>query len=117
MRAYAYIAGLVRRHPLSILTVTLVLTIAFIPGLFLIKGEVSQQDMIPPKFPSKKAISDLNRIFGGTSFESILIYAPRVTNNTITQFLIGLEDYINQDPELKDAIAKLPLTMPSGAAW
>ncbi len=108
MRIYAYIAGLVRRHPLSILAVTLVLTIAFIPGLFLIKGEVSQQDMIPPKFPSKKAISDLNRIFGGTSYESILLYAPRVTNNTTTQFLIGLEDYINQDPELKNAIAKLP---------
>jgi uncharacterized protein len=108
VRIYSYIAKLVRDHPWRVVFVALLLTAAFTPGLFLIKGEVSQNSMIPPSFPSKKAIADLDRIFGGTSYENVLIYAPRVTDNTVTQFLIGLEDYINQDPKLSEAVAKLP---------
>ena len=47
------------------------------------------------------------RIFGGTSYQNVLIQAPRVTDNNITQF-VGLEDYINEDPYLSEQIAKLP---------
>jgi predicted RND superfamily exporter protein len=108
MRIYNYIARIVREHPWWMVVAALMITVAFIPGLFLINGEVSQNSMIPPGAPSRKAIKDLDRIFGGTSYENILIYAPRVTNNTVTQFLVGLEDYINQDPQLSEAVSKLP---------
>lgn len=64
--------------------------------------------MLPPGFPSNVAIRDLTRIFGGTSCQNVLIQAPRVTDNNITQFLVGLEDYINEDPDLSEQIAKLP---------
>jgi uncharacterized protein len=108
MRIYKYIAKIVREHPFGIVVVSLLITVALVPGLFLIQGEVSQRSMLPPDFPSNKALRDLTRTFGGTSYEQALIIAPRVTDNTITQFLIGLEDYINQDPNLSKQVARLP---------
>jgi uncharacterized protein len=108
MRPYKYISKMVREHPIPIVVVSLLITVAMVPGLLMIKGEVSQRSMLPPDFPSNKALRDLTRSFGGTSYEQALIIAPRVTDNTITQFLIGLEDYINQDPNLRKQIASLP---------
>src|SRR5450759_2572248 len=108
MKLYGYIAKIVREHPVYIVAVALLLTIALAPGLLFIRGEVTQRSMLPPDFPSNKALSDLTRVFGGTSYEQVLITAPLVTNNTITQFLIGLEDYINEDPSLSKQVARLP---------
>ncbi len=108
MRIYSYIARLVRERPWLVVAVSLLVTLAIIPGLFFINGEVTQKSMLPPDFPSNKALKDLTNVFGGTSYEQALIQAPKVTDNTITQFLIGLEDYINQDPNLSKQIAKLP---------
>ncbi len=108
MGFYSHVSKLVRDHPWWVVAVSLLLTAALVPGIALIKGEVTQQSMLPPSFPSNLALKDLTRIFGGTSYENVLIEAPNVTDNTITQFLIGLEDYINQDPALTHAIAKLP---------
>lgn len=108
MKLYGYIAKIVREHPVYIVAVALLLTIALAPGLLFIRGEVTQRSMLPPDFPSNKALSDLTRVFGGTSYEQVLITAPRVTNNTITQFLIGLEDYINEDTSLSKQVARLP---------
>ena len=108
MSIYAYIARLVRERPWLVVAVAVLMTAALIPGLFLIKGDITQQSMLPPDFPSNVAIRDLTRVFGGTSYQNVLIQAPRVTDNSITQFLVGLEDYINEDPDLSEQIAKLP---------
>jgi hydrophobe/amphiphile efflux-3 (HAE3) family protein len=108
MKLYSFIARIIREHPLTVVAVALLVTIALVPGLFLIKGEVTQRSMLPPDFPSNKSLRDLTRVFGGTSYEQALIVAPRVTNNTITHFLIGLEDFINNDPNLSKEIARLP---------
>lgn len=77
MRIYSYIARLVRERPWLVVAVSLLVTLAIIPGLFFINGEVTQKSMLPPDFPSNKALKDLTNVFGGTSYEQASSRRPR----------------------------------------
>ena len=100
MRIFAWIAKQVKRYPWPILIICLVLSAFLGVGILLLKGDVTYPSLLPKNFPSIKALQDLNKNFDGTSYETILITAPDVTDNNVTQFLIGLNDYINQTPGL-----------------
>ena len=67
-------------------------------GLLFLKGHVTYQSLLPQKFPSVQAINSLDKKFGGISYEYVLIKAPDVTDNDITQFLVGLDENLNKDP-------------------
>ena len=109
MRIFAWIARQVKRFPWTIIIVSIVLSLGLGLGLLFLKGDVTYPSLLPKNFPSVKALADLNKNFGGTSYETILITAPDVTDNKVVQFLIGLEDYINQDPALgKGQIVAIP---------
>jgi hydrophobe/amphiphile efflux-3 (HAE3) family protein len=109
MRIFAWIAKQVKRYPWTIVIVSLAISLFLGLGLLFMKGDVTYPSLLPKNFPSVKAIADLNTEFGGTSYETILIKAPDVTDNRIAQFLVGLEDYINQDPALgRGQIVEIP---------
>ncbi len=42
MRIYSYIARVVREHPWLVVAVAVLMTAALIPGLFFIKGDITQ---------------------------------------------------------------------------
>ncbi len=74
------------------------MTAGFGFGLLFLKGHVTYQSLLPQKFPSVQAINSLDKKFGGISYEFVLIKAPDVTDNDITQFLVGLDENLNKDP-------------------
>jgi uncharacterized protein len=102
LKVFAWIAKKVERFPWTIIIVSLVVSVFLGCGLLFLKGDVTYPSLLPKDFTSIKALEDLNRTFGGTSYETILITAPDVTDNNVSQFLIGLEDFINKDPNLNN---------------
>lgn len=109
MRVFAWIAKQVKRFPWTIIILCLVLSAFLGSGLAMLKGDVTYQSFLPEGFGSIKALKDLDRTFGGISYETLLITAPDVTDNNVVQFLIGLEDFINKDPGLgKGQVVTIP---------
>lgn len=109
MWIFAWIAKQVKRYPWPIIIICLAVSAFLGVGLLFLKGDVTYPSLLPKNFPSIKALDDLNKNFDGTSYETILITAPDVTDNSVTQFLIGLEDYINESPGLdKGQVVEVP---------
>ena len=109
MRIFSWIAKQVKRFPWTVIIISLVLSAFLGVGMLFLKGDVTYPSLLPKNFPSINALNDLNKNFGGTSYETILITAPDVTDNNVVQFLIGLEDYINQTPGLNGGqIVEIP---------
>lgn len=109
MRVFEWIAGYIKRFPWQVIIACLVLTAFLGSGVVFLKGQLNYTSFLPKGFDSIKALSDLNAKFAGISYETVLILAPDVTDNRITQFLIGLEDYINQSPGLnKGQVQEVP---------
>ncbi len=100
LRLYSYIASLVKKHPWWIVAVSLVITLALSFGLLLLQGVLTYQSFLPGQFSSIKALKELARDFDGISYEQVLLRGPSMVDNRVIQFLVGLEDYINQDPAL-----------------
>lgn len=112
MRVFAWIANLVKRFPWTIIIVSCLLSVFLGMGLLLLKGDVTYPSILPQQFPSIKALNNLDKTFDGVSYETVLLVAPDstdVTDNRIVQFLVGLEDYINEDPALsKGQVVEIP---------
>jgi uncharacterized protein len=109
LKVFAWIAKQVERFPWTIIIISIVISVFLGCGLLFLKGDVTYPSLLPKNFTSIKALEDLNKTFGGTSYETILITAPDVTDNNVTQFLIGLEDYINKDPAFnKGQVVEIP---------
>lgn len=109
MRVFAWIAEKIKRFPWAVIILCLILTAFLGSGLALLKGDVTYVSLLPKNFGSIKALENLNKTFGGISYETMLITAPDVTDNSVVQFLLGLEDFINKDPNLnKGQIVTIP---------
>ena len=109
MRIFAWIAKYVKRYPWTIIIISLGLSLFLGLGMLMLKGDVTYPSLLPKNFNSIKALEDLNKNFGGTSYETILITAPDVTDNNVVQFMLGLEDYINSTPGLnKGQVVEIP---------
>lgn len=109
LRLYAKIADLVENHPWWTVAVSLVITLALGFGLLFLQGVLSYQGLLPGGFPSSKALKNLERDFDGISYEQVLLRGPNMTDNRVVQFFVGLEDYINEDPQLgRGQIVALP---------
>jgi hydrophobe/amphiphile efflux-3 (HAE3) family protein len=106
---YKNVSRIVRAHPWVVIIVSLLLTVGFGIGVMFIQGQVTYEALLPRGFPSIKALKDLAKDFDGIAYETVLIRAPDATDSRITQFLVGLEDFINQDPRFnKGQIVRLP---------
>jgi hydrophobe/amphiphile efflux-3 (HAE3) family protein len=81
MRIFAWIAKYVKRYPWVVIIVSLALSLFLGLGMLFLKGDVTYPSLLPKNFSSIKALQDLNKTFGGTSYETILITAPDVTLN------------------------------------
>ena len=109
MRIFAWIAKYVKRYPWVIIIISLALSLFLGLGMLFLKGDVTYPSLLPKNFNSIKALEDLNKTFGGTSYETILITAPDVTDNNVVQFMLSLQDYINTTPGLnKGQIVEIP---------
>lgn len=98
MSVFARIAKAVKEHPWTIIVISLILSVMLGLGLLFLKGEVTYYSILPKGFPSIKALDNLRKKLGGISFESVLLRAPSVTDPKIVQFMIGLGDYLTEDP-------------------
>ena len=98
MWVYEFVSRMVKEHPWAIIIISLIITVGLGIGVMFIQGQLTYEAMLPRGFPSVKALNDLAKDFNGISYETVLIQAPDVTDNRITQFFVGLEDFINQDP-------------------
>ncbi|MBK5092609.1 MAG: MMPL family transporter [Actinobacteria bacterium] len=98
MRVFARIARTVKERPWTIIAMSLVLSVLLGLGLLFLKGDVTYYSILPKGFPSIKTLDNLRKKFGGIAYESILIRAPSVTDSRIVQFLVGLGDYLGEDP-------------------
>ncbi|MHB8896934.1 MAG: efflux RND transporter permease subunit [Candidatus Geothermincolia bacterium] len=109
MRVFAWIANQVKRFPWTVIILCLILSAFLGSGLLFLKGDVTYTSLLPKNFSSITALENLNKRFGGISYETILITAPDVTDNNVVQFLLGLEDFINKDPGLgKGQVVTIP---------
>lgn len=100
MRVFAWLAEKIKRFPWTVIVLCVVISAVLGAGLAFLKGDVTYISLLPRDFSSIKALDALNKKFGGISYETVLITGDDVTDNNVVQFLIGLEDYINKDPEL-----------------
>jgi len=98
LKAFARWSKVVQAHPWWVIACCLLLTVAFGFGLFFLTGHVTYQSLLPPEFPSVKALNALRAKFGGISYEYVLVRAPDVTDNRIVTSLIGLEGAMSKDP-------------------
>ena len=98
MKVFNWIAGIVKRRAWAVIAACLLLTVFMGLGLLFLHGEVAYMSILPRDFPSVKTLAELEAGFGGISYEQVLITAPSVTDPAISEFLIGLEDLINDDP-------------------
>lgn len=98
MKVFNWIAGIVKRRPWAVIAACLLLTVVMGLGLLFLHGEVAYMSILPRDFPSVKTLAELEAGFGGISYEKVLVTAPSVTDPAISEFLIGLEDLINDDP-------------------
>jgi hydrophobe/amphiphile efflux-3 (HAE3) family protein len=109
MRIFTWIARYVKKYPWVIIAACLAITVFLGLGLMFLKGELSYTSFLPKGFNSIKALSGLDKKFGGISYETVLITAPDVTDNKVTQFLIGLEDFVNKNPAMnKGQVQSIP---------
>ena len=98
MRAFARLSKVVQEHPWWVIGACALLTVAFGFGLLFLTGHVTYQSLLPPEFPSVKALESLRAKFGGISYEYVLVRAPDVTDTKIVSSLIGLEGMMSKDP-------------------
>lgn len=98
MNLSARVANSIKDHPWTVIVVCLLITLSLGFGLLFLKGHVTYQSLLPAEFPSVKALDSLQKEFGGISYEYVLVKAPDVTDNKITEFLVGLEDTLKKDP-------------------
>ena len=99
MRVFEWISSIVKRRPWTVIIVSFLITVVMGLGITVLKGEITYQSILPKDFPSNKVLHDLDRNFGGISYEYVLLAGPRMTDNRIVAFLVGLEDYINNSPD------------------
>jgi len=98
LRAFARLSKVVQEHPWWVIAACALLTLAFGFGMLFLTGHVTYQSLLPPEFPSVKALESLRAKFGGISYEYVLVRAPDVTDNKIVTSLIGLEGTMSKDP-------------------
>jgi hypothetical protein len=116
MRIFSWIADQVKRFPWTIIILCVLLSAFLGSGLLFLKGDVTYTSLLPKNFSSIDALKNLDKKFGGISYETVLITAPDVTDNSVVQFLLGLEDFINKDPGLgKGQIVLIPGLKEPGA--
>jgi len=109
LRIYSRIAELVKKYPWWIVAASLVVTLVLGLGLLSLQGVLTYQSFLPKQFTSIKTLNELARDFNGISYEQVLLRGPDMTGNRIVQFLISLEDYVNEDPDLgRGQIVKQP---------
>lgn len=98
MRAFERLAETTKRHPWTVIAVCLLLTVVLGLGLLRLEGHVTYPSLLPPDFPSVRAINELNSEFGGISYEYVMLQAPSVTDNEVVEFLLGLGGELAEDP-------------------
>lgn len=91
------LSELLKKHPWAVILVMLVVSACLGTGIGKLKGEISYYSILPSDFQSVKSINELSRRLGGSSFETVMIRAPRVTDTKITRFILSLEDKIRRD--------------------
>jgi len=99
LRAFARLSKVIQKHPWWVIGACALLTVAFGFGMLFLTGHVTYQSLLPPEFPSVKALESLRAKFGGISYEYVLVRAPDVTDNKIVTALIGLEGTMSRDPK------------------
>lgn len=93
------VAATIRNRPWTVITVCVLLTVGLGLGLLRLQGHVTYQSLLPGDFPSVKAINELDRKFGGISYEYVMLKAQSVTDNQVVEFLLGLDDELAEDPD------------------
>lgn len=88
----------IQDRPWAVILLTIAITVGLGLGLLRLHGEVTYESLLPKEFPSIEALDHVREDLGGVSFETVLIEAPTITDPEIVELLIGLEDYVNEDP-------------------
>lgn len=102
MKVFEWFAKTVKRHPWLVVIACAALTLFLGVGVLFLNGEASYWSILPRDFPSVKTLDRLESELGGISYSKVLITAPSVTDPRIVQFLMGLEDYLRDDPRFNE---------------
>ncbi len=94
---FRVLSKIIRKHPWIVVISVLVSSACLGSGIGRLKGDISYYSLLSQDFQSVRSLNELNKRLGGSSFETVMIRAPRVTDTKITRFILSLEDKIRKD--------------------
>lgn len=89
-RAFGYIATASEKRPWLVLAAVAAVTAFMAAGIPGIKTELSQESMMPRGYESIVTYQDIEKIFGGVSYENALVIADDVTATPVASALLNL---------------------------
>lgn len=89
-KLFAFLASSSEKRPWLVVACVALLTVFLVVGIGLLETEFSQENMLPKKYESVKAMHTVQDEFGGLSYENILVVADDITSPGIAEALIDL---------------------------
>lgn len=96
----AFFARICREHARAIVIICILLTIPVAAGIGKIEVKSGQKDLIPTKVESSKAIDKVEEVFGGVTYENIMVESGDFLTYPMIKKFILLEE------EMKDAVGE-----------
>ncbi len=104
---FKFFAELTRKHAKQIVIFWIVLSVPVILGVTRLDMKTSQRDLVPTKYESARAVRHLDDIFGGMSYEFIILEDLDMTSYPVVKKLILLEDQLYKHGIRKDDVVSI----------
>lgn len=90
LKIFTFLAAQSEKRPWLVVLVIALITAFLLAGLPRLQTELSQEAMMPQGYESIQALNDVNDIFGGVSYETVLVTAEDVTDPEMVRALWGI---------------------------
>lgn len=99
------VARACKRRPRTIIVIAILVTCFMAYGATKVSMTTDFKTFLPEGYASVKTTLEIENIFGGTSYEMILLKADNVTKADVIKAMLALENTLQSDPRLTNYLA------------